>query len=179
MIDAGNGIRHVPALRPHGHVLKQASLAFLALIIPLSAALYALSIPHGPWLAVLIGQCVVTVVFVAGIIAARRAGIWVDRTTVTERGFFGRSHTFARSDITGVIMLELYLSDALETRPHLFVTGAEGGLLLRMRGQFWSRTAMETFIDLLGAPIDRVAEPITLRELRLARPELLYWFERR
>jgi hypothetical protein len=179
VIVAGNGTRHVHALRPYGDLLKQASIAFVALVTPLFGALYWLTIPNGAWLAVLIAQLVVTIIFVSGLVAALRTVIWVDRTAVTERGFFGRYNTFARGDVAGAVMLELYRSSDLDSQPHLFLTDANGCLLLRMRGQFWPRAAMETVADMLGVPIDRVPEPMTLRELSRLRPELLYWFERR
>jgi hypothetical protein len=175
----GDGAMHVHALRPHGHLLKQASFAFLALVTPLCAALYWLSIPSGPWLAVLIAQGLATVVFGWGVIASVRAVIWVDRTAVTERGFFGRVHSFSTSEVASVVMLDLYQSGALDTDPQLFLVDADGCLLLRMRGQFWSHASMETLADVLGKRVVRVPEPVTLRELNRARPQLLYWFERR
>jgi hypothetical protein len=175
----GDGAIHVHVLRPHGDLLKQASFAFVALVTPLFTALYWLSIPGGPWLAVLIAQGLVTVVFALGVVASLRAVIWVDRTAVTERGFFGRSNTYSASEVGSVVMLELYQSGALDTHPQLFLVDADGCLLLRMRGQFWSRASMEMLAESLGKPVNRVPEPMTLRDLNRARPELLYWFERR
>jgi hypothetical protein len=179
VIVAGKGTKHVHALRPQGHLLKQAGVAFLALVTPLFGALYWLAIPNGAWVAVLIAQFAVTILFVSGLVASLRAVIWVDRTAITERGFFGRINTFTRSEIAGLVMLELYRTGAVDSQPHLFLTDADGCLLVRMRGQFWSPAAMETLVEVLGLPIDRVPEPMTLRELSRARPELLYWFERR
>jgi hypothetical protein len=179
VIGTGDGTTHVHALRPHGHLLKQAGFAFLALVTPLSAALYWLTIPNGPWLAVLIAQGVATVAFGWGLIAWLRTEIWVDRKAVSERGFFGRSTTVPISEMTRVVMLELYESGTLDTHPQLFLVDTNGCVLVRMRGQLWSRAAMETVADTLGKPIERVPEPITLRELKITRPELLFWFERR
>jgi hypothetical protein len=179
VIGTGDGTTHVHALRPHGDLLKQASFAFLALVTPLSAALYWLTIPNGPWLAVLIAQGVATVAFGWGLIAWLRTEIWVDRKAVSERGFFGRSSTVPVSEIARVVMLELYQSGALDTHPQLFLVDASGCVLVRMRGQFWSRAAMETVADTLGKPVERVPQSVTLRDLNRARPELLHWFERR
>jgi hypothetical protein len=169
---------HVLAVRPHGHLFRQGNFAFLALITPLFAVLYWLTIPRSEWLAVLVAQVILTVAYVFGFIAALRARIWVEATAITERGFFGRTTRIETSRVAGIVLLDLYRSGALDTLPQLFVTDPNGCLLLRMRGQFWSPSAMVTVAELLGVPVERVPEPMTLRELNLERPELLYWFER-
>jgi hypothetical protein len=48
-----------------------------------------------------------------------------------------------------------------------------------MRGQFWTQEDMDSVADELGAPIVRVAEPLTLLDLNRWKPGLVYWFERR
>lgn len=176
-----DGVRHgrEHALRPHGHLFRQSTVAILAFFAPLFAVLYWLTIPHGVWMPVAIAQAVVILLFGLGAILMHRTGIWVDHSGVTERGFFGGLDSYPVGRIGSVVMLELYQNDALDTHPQLFVTGVDGRLLLRMRGQYYSRGAMETVVDQLGAPVVLVPEPMTLRELNRARPELLHWFERR
>jgi len=154
-------------------------LALLAFFAPTFAVLYWLTIPLGGWLPVALAQAGVTLVCVFGVVAAFRAVIRVDGTGISERGFFGTTARFPLGMVGSVVLLELYLSGALDTHPQLFVVGHDGKLLLRMRGQFWSRDDMDTVADELGAPIVRVPEPLTLNDLNRLRPELLYWFERR
>jgi hypothetical protein len=166
-------------LRPHGHLLRQTTLSILAFFAPVFAVLYWLTIPLGEWVPVAIAQAVVMVGAAVGIIGFFRTRIWVDETGITERGFFGRLGSFNREQVASVVLLELYQSGAIDTHPQLFVTGADGRLLVRMRGQFYSRGAMDFVADELGAPVVRVPEPMTLAELNRLRPELLYWFERR
>lgn len=170
---------HAYALRPHRDLLKQSTLALLAFFAPTFAVLYWLTIPSGQWMPVLLSQLGVTLVCGFGLVASYRAFVRVDGAGISERGFFGRHTTFPSASIGSVVLLELYLSGALDTLPQLFVTGHDGRLLLRMRGQFWSRDAMNTVADELGVPIVRVPEPLTLADLNRLRPELLYWFERR
>jgi hypothetical protein len=169
---------HVLALRPHGHLFRQGNIAFLALITPLFAALYWLTIPRGEWVPVLVVQVILTVTYVFGFIASLRAMIWVEPAAITERGFFGRTTRIETTQVAGIVMLDLYRSGALDTLPQLFVTDSNGCLLLRMRGQFWSPSAMATLTEALGVPVERVPRPMTLRELNRERPQLLYWFER-
>jgi hypothetical protein len=166
-------------LRPHGHLLRQTTLSILAFFAPVFAVLYWLTIPLGEWGPVVVAQSIVMIGAAVGIIAFLRTCIWVDDTGITERGFFGRLSSFSREQVASVVVLELYQSGAIDTHPQLFVTGTDGRLLVRMRGQFYSRDNMDTVADELGAPVVRVPDPMTLTELNRLRPELLYWFERR
>lgn len=175
------GVRRtqVHALRPHGHLYRQATIAVLAFCAPILAVLYWLTIPRGNWLPVLIGQLVIMLLATVSLIAAYRTVIWVDHTGVSERGFFGRITNVPAGRTASALMLDLYQSSALDTHPQLFVMGTDGRLLLRMRGQFWSTDDMETVVTQLTVPVERIAEPMTLGALNQLRPELLYWFERR
>ena len=166
-------------LRPHGHLLRQTTLSILAFFAPVFAVLYWLTIPLGEWGNVAVAQAIVMIGAAAGIISFLRTCIWVDDSGISERGFFGRLTSFSREQVGSVVVLELYQSGAIDTHPQLFVTDADGQLLVRMRGQFYSRGAMDTVADELGAPVVRVPDPMTLTELNRLRPELLYWFERR
>ena len=176
-----NGVRHARrhVLRPRGQLLRHSAVAGLALFAPIFSVLYWLTVPTGSWRPVAAAQVVLILVCVLGVVAYRRTGIWVDHSGITERGFFGRVDSFAAAEVGSILLLELYLGDALDTHAHLFVTGSDGRLLVRMRGQYYSRFAMDTVIEQLAAPVVRVEEPMTLQELNRARPELLYWFERR
>ncbi|QYF73685.1 hypothetical protein [Cryobacterium sp. PAMC25264] len=166
-------------LRPHGHLLRQTTLSIIAFFAPVFAVLYWLTIPIGEWLPVAAAQLAVMLTALVGIIGFLRTCIWVDDTGVSERGFFGRNTSFPSEQISSVVLLELYQSGTVDSQPQLFVTGQSGELLVRMRGQFYSRGAMDIVADELGVPIVRVPDPMTLSELNRLRPELLYWFERR
>jgi hypothetical protein len=167
------------ALRPHGHLIRQTTLSILAFFAPVFAVLYWLTIPLGQWHHVAVAQAVVMIAAALGIIGFLRTCIWVDETGITERGFFGKLDSFDRDQVASIVLLELYQSGAIDTHPQMFVTGSDGQLLVRMRGQFYSSGAMDIVIDELGAPVVRVPDPMTLTELNRLRPELLYWFERR
>jgi hypothetical protein len=167
------------ALRPHGRVLLQSGLSILALVAPVSAVLFWLTIPTGTWLPIAAVQLVLLCLCAVAAVGFSRTVIHVDGGGISERGFLGRVGNFSTAEIGSVVLLDLYQSGAVDTHPQLFVTGTDGRLLVRMRGQFYSRGAMETVVDQLAAPVVRVPEPMTLRELNRMRPELLYWFERR
>ena len=166
-------------LKPHGHLMRQTILSIVAFFAPVFAVLYWLTIPSGTWLPVLWGQLVVVLLVSIGFVGYFRTRIWVDETGTSERGFLGRLNNFPVDQVESIVVLELYQTGALDTQPQLFVTGADGRLLVRMRGQFYSRGAMDTVMDELAVPIVHVPDPMTLAELNRLRPGLLYWFERR
>ena len=174
------GLRmHAHALRPHGRLLLQAGLSLLALVAPISAVLFWLSIPNGTWQPVAAAQVVLLSICALAYLAYTRTIIRVDADGISERGFLGMVTNFSTDEIGTVVRLDLYQSGALDTQPQLFVTGTDGRLLVRMRGQYYSRGAMDTVVDQLGVPVVQVPEPMTLKDLNRVRPELLYWFERR
>lgn len=170
---------HSHALRPHGRLIVQSGLSILALVAPISAVLFWLTIPTGAWQPVLVAQLVMVACCALAYLSYTRTVIRVDADGISERGFLGRVTNFSTEEIGSVVLLDLYQSGALDTHSQLFVTGADGRLLVRMRGQYYARGAMDTVVDQLDVPVVRVPEPMTLRDLNRARPELLYWFERR
>lgn len=179
MTRIGDSPEIVVSLRPHGHLFRQTAVAVFLLLTPVLAVIFWLTIPNGTWLAVVVVVLVLMLLFGLGMIAFYRTTIWVSRSHIAERGFFGRMTTIPVDAIDGIMMLDLYQSGTLDTHPQLFVTGVDGRVLLRMRGQYWSRDDMETVADILEVPIVHIPDPVTLRELNASRPELLYWFERR
>jgi hypothetical protein len=169
-------VHHV---RPHAHILRQITLAIAACLIPLFALLYWMTLSAAAWAQILVVTLVLPVALALAVVGHKQAFVEISEEGITERGFLGRTR-FVHADTVGsIIILELYRSGSLDTLPQLFVIDTNGRLLLRMRGQFWSRKAMEGIVDALDVPVVRVPEPLSLRDLNRLRPELLYWFERR
>lgn len=166
-------------LRPHTHLFSQGVVAVVAFMTPVFVVLYVLSVPSGPWRAVLATQVLATVVVVFASVAYFRVGIWVDRTGITEIGFFGRTQRLETSEIGSVFVAEVFEASGTETLPQLFVRDKEGRQVIRMRGQFWSREAMETVLATLDVPKLAQENTVSTREIRDEYPGLLYWFERR
>lgn len=179
MVKSGEMLVSVHQLRPHAHLLKQYTLAIAACLIPLFALLYWLALPPVAFAHVVVAQVLAFALWGLAYVSYTRISILISSSGVTERGFFGRTHVVPVSAIGSIITLELYRSGSLDTHPQLFVIDADGNLLLRMRGQFWSRKSMEKVVEALDVPVVRVPEPLSLRDLNRLRPELLYWFERR
>jgi hypothetical protein len=174
----GDGLR-VFTLRPRRTLGRSVGLPVMALVLPLLAAELWLVDPDGAW-PLVAGTAVVTaVLIIAAWIAYQRTQASISAYGVVERGFFGGTYTVAARDIAGVLRLQVYRGNSLDTSQELFVVSRGGKGVFRMRGRFWDTATMDRVAGILGAEETVRPEPVTLAELRQTDPKLLYWFERR
>lgn len=165
-------------LRPRRSLFWQALSGVLAFLVPISAVLYFLTVPNGPWILVIGLQLVVIAAFLGSYISYRHVGFWVGSSGIAERGFFGLSRYVPRGEIGSIVLVNTYRSGGQETVPQLFICDSYGSQLLRMRGQFWSMGSMNEVRDALDLPITVLSDDLTAAELLEDHPGLLYWFER-
>lgn len=166
-------------LRPRRTLARTIGLPLLALALPLLITLVWVMRPLGPAAvaaSVLIATTLGTLALVAWV-RYQRTEATVSPHGIVERGFLGRMHSVARRDIAGVLRVDTYRGDTLETARQLFVVDHDGRCVFRMRGTFWDDASMDLVAEILG--VDEVvrSEPVTLAELRATDPKLLYWFE--
>ncbi len=166
-------------LRPHPYLLRRGTAAVLAFFVPAFGVVYFLTVPHGPWVVVLVAQLLVSAAFSYSVFAYARLGVWVSATSISERGYFGITRTFAAEEIGSVLLLDTFHGGWAETVPQLFVTDKAGRQVIRLRGQFWSRDTMQAVATTLDTGVTELAHPISTGELHASYPGLLYWFERR
>jgi len=174
----GDGLR-VFTLRPRRTLGWSIGLPFIALVLPLLAAELWLVDPRGTWPVVAWTSVMIAVLIVAAWIAYQRTQASLSVYGIVERGFFGGTYTIAARDIAGVLRIQLYRSNSLDTSEELFVVSRTGRGVFRMRGRFWNTSTMDRVARILGTEETVRPEPVTLAELRKTNPELLYWFERR
>jgi hypothetical protein len=165
-------------LRPHGHLFRQGFIAVLAFTTPVFVVLYVLTIPDGPWAAVLTTNIIATAIAAAAAASYFRVAIWVDRTGISEIGFLGGKQRVPIEEIGSIVDVDLYDGASDRAIPQLFVVGKDGRQLVRMRGQFWSRASMDIVAETLGVPHESLDDSLSTSELRQDYPGLLYWFER-
>ena len=146
---------------------------------PVFIVLYFLTIPHGPWIAVVVTQAIASVVMLVASIRYWQTAIWVSPAGITERGYFGVRTHIPVGDIASIVLAETFDSSGHRTYPQLFVSGPDGRVLVRMRGQFWSRESLDTVVATLDVPKEKLGDTLSTSDLREERPGLLYWFERR
>lgn len=165
-------------LRPHRDLFTRGLTAIFALTTPVFAVLYWLTIPDGDWGYVLLAHVLVVVATILGVHAFFSATITLRADGVRERGFFGEVRFVRPADVGSILLVRLYDGSTLDTLPQLFITGHDGRVLIRMRGQFWSSEDMDRVADQLDVPVTRPEDFMTMTQLRRRSPELLYWFER-
>ena len=166
-------------LRPHTYLLRRGVATALAFFVPAFGVLYFLTVPSGPWVAVLVTQILVAVALGYCVFAYARLGIWVEPTSITERGFAGLKKTLSANTIGSLVIVNTFRGGWTETVPQLFVCDPAGKQVMRMRGQFWSRDAMATVASILSVKVTELSDPVSTAELHASYPGLLYWFERR
>ena len=174
----GEGLR-VFTLRPRRSLARSIGLPIAALAIPvLAAEIWLLDSSEALPVMAATAAVVLSVVFVAWV-GYRRANASISRYGIVERGFFGGVSTVAARDVAGVLRVQLYRTNSLDTTQELFVVERTGRGAFRMRGRFWDEPTMNQVAEVLGVEETVGSEPMTLAELREANPRLLYWFERR
>lgn len=161
----------------HLHTYRGIGYSCLALFAPILAVMYWLTIPQGTWPVVLLAQTVLLALTGLVLAAAARRTLCVGETGLSRTGPFGRTVTYSVGLIDRVLLVEMYRLDETDTEPYLVVVDHDGHALLRMRSQIYSRDAMNTVIEELGAPVERIPQPVTLADLNRRRPHLLAWFE--
>ena len=174
----GDGLR-VFTLRPRRTLGWSIGLPFVALVLPVLAAELWLLDPSGAWPVVAWTSALIAVLIIAAWVAYQRTQASISTYGIVERGFFGGTYTVAARDIAGVLRVQLYRSNSLDTSQELFVVSRNGRGVFRMRGRFWNTSTMDRVARILGTEETVRTEPVTLAELRQTDPELLYWFERR
>ncbi|WP_309615236.1 hypothetical protein [Salinibacterium sp.] len=166
-------------LRPHSHLFGRGLTACLVFMTPVFLVLYFLTVPVGPWRAVLVAQIVATLIIGFASFRLLAAAIWVDPTGIAERGFFRSKKYIPLSAIGSIVMADRFEPSRPAGVPQLYVCDHDGKQLIRMRGQFWSRASMEIVAATLDVPFVPVEDALSTREINEEFPGLGYWFERR
>jgi uncharacterized membrane protein len=165
-------------LRPLKSLFWQTLGGTLAFLLPLSAVLYFLTVPDGPWPLVLVLQSAIVATFLASYVSYRNLGFWVSTRGIAERGFFGGTKHYRVDEIDTIVLVHTFNGINTDALPQLFLCDTDGKQLLRMRGQFWSLESMETVGDTLDIPLTSITDEVSKAELLASYPGLLYWFER-
>lgn len=174
----GDGLR-VTTLRPRRTLGWSIGLPVVALVLPLLAVELWLLDPEGGWPVVASTAVATAALIAAAWVSYQRTQAEVSGYGIVERGFFGGTYTVPARDIAGVLRIQLYRGNSLDTSQELFVVNREGRGVFRMRGRFWDTATMDRVAEILGIEETVRPEPVTLAELRRTDPKLLYWFERR
>ncbi|KQX05633.1 MULTISPECIES: hypothetical protein [unclassified Leifsonia] len=174
----GSDVR-TPTFRPRSPLFGQLAIATVVLTVPVFAALYWISVPVGVWPAVLALQVLVMLIIGVGVIASRSVYVQLHEWGVEDHWPFGFTSNVRSSDVDTILLIDLYTGNGMETVPQLFALDGRDRLVLRMRGQLWTRSAIQQVAARLGAPVVHAPVPMTLTDFTRIEPQLLAWFERR
>lgn len=162
-------------VRPRRYLYTQGTLTVIALLLPVFAVLFWLTIPPGTWPVVLLAALATIAVFARLVMIYRRAAVIASPSGVHESGFFGPRRRIERAEIGSLLYCSLYRGATLDTEEHLYVLGTSGRVLLRMRGRYWSADGIRRVVEALGLPTTGTSEPLTREEFARAHPGLRMW----
>src|SRR3954469_14142701 len=157
---------------------RTTSIAVGAAILPPFVALYWLTVPSGTWLTVFVIHKVALLALAAAAIRLRYVVIKVDSRGIRERGYFGRLLVTPPEEVDSILILTVLSPSSANSHLQLFVLDRSGRTRLRMPGQFWSDEAIRGVELAVDVPVQRIAEPLTRRELRMLHGAQLHWHER-
>lgn len=164
-------------IKPERATYWRSLAALLAIMVPVLVLLYVLTIPDGPWYAVLATQVIASVIWTILSFAFFAVEVRLDENSLVERRFVSGRHVISRDRVHTVLRLTGAESDAVAA--HLFVCDADGNRLLRLRGYYWSTESMDALTKALDVPVEIIDESYSIGDLREGRPQLPYWYEGR
>lgn len=170
--------RDIVAVRPGRGFLRNGLIAIAIASTLVFGVLYWLTAPTNGWPGLLVAHAALW--FAVGVLAlaylSARIGIADDGLRV--RGCFHPVRLIPRDAIESIRVIDVFRSITIDYLPHAYVCGPNGRVLLRLRGEFWSRADMEALATALHMPLTVVAEPVALAELRADYDSLVPWWQR-
>ena len=154
-------------------------LSYVLLSIPLFGVLYFRGIPNGTWPIALGAHLLTVVLAAAAYLRFRSLFIGVSLTAVHERGLLGRVTAVPLARVHRAIIVSTYRSSSTETTQQLMLCDADNRRLVRMRGVFWTESAMLAVARASGVPLEETTDPLTARAFFEEYPGSAYWFENR
>lgn len=170
---------YVVRVNPRSSLLRTGVQSYILLSLPLFGALYFLGAPRGTWPIALVVHAVTLVGVVAAYRVYRRTFIGVTSTEVHERGALGGVKVTPLNRIETAILVSTYRSSSTDTTEQLILVDSLRQRLVRMRGAFWSTSAMRAVVAATQAPLEESTEPVTTRVFFEEYPGSAYWFENR
>lgn len=166
-------------VRPRRRLLRDGLLAIGLVLIALGAPLLLFAVPNGTLPVVLIAVGIVAVLCIVGVLDFARAGISIGGGELVKRAFLSPPFRVPLERIDTVHVVEVYPSGTTRAVPQLLALSADGERLFRMRGQFWTRVAIDQVAFATKAAVIRSDEPLTTAEFHEEWPQAAYWYENR
>jgi len=166
-------------VRPRRRLLRDGLLAIGLVLIALAAPLLLFALPNGTLPAVLAAVGIIVVLCVIGVLDFARAAITIRAGELEKRAFLTPPFRVPLDRIDTVHVVEVYPSGTTRAVPQLLALSVDGERLFRMRGQFWTRVAIDQVAVASRAAVIRSDEPLTTAEFHAEWPQAAYWYENR
>ncbi|HXD61385.1 MAG TPA: hypothetical protein VN619_05630 [Lacisediminihabitans sp.] len=179
MVRTADAPKFLVRVHPRHSLVRNGALSYVLLSLPLFGALYFLGAPRGTWPIALAAHLASILVVSIGYVIYRRIYIGVTPTEIHERGVLGRATITPLSEVTQAILVSTYRSSSTEMTQQLLLCDSNDRRLVRMRGIFWTESAMRAVAAVSGAPLDEDPNPMTSAAFFAHYPGTAYWFENR
>ncbi|WP_349899613.1 hypothetical protein [Parafrigoribacterium soli] len=179
MVRTAEAPKYLVRVSPRHSLVRNGALSYVLLSLPLFGALYFLGAPRGTWPIALAVHLATILLVSAGYLAYLRTFIGVTNTEIHERSMFGSATVVPLSSVSHAVLVFTYRSSSTETTQQLLLCDENDRRLVRMRGIFWTESAMRAVAAVSGAPLEEDPHPMTSDTLFSQYPGTAYWFENR
>lgn len=166
-------------IRPRRSLLSTALVSIVFAMLPVFGVLYWFAFQHDAWPLVFAVHLAVVLAALALLVRQLTVRTAVTDTELMGSGIFSRLERVPLDRIAEVLVIETHVGQAPETVTQVLVRDAGGGVLFRLRGNFWHASDLDALISALPVPPTVVATPMSLAEFFRAYPGSAYWFENR
>lgn len=179
MVRTAQPQQYLVRVGPRRSLVRNGALSYILLSLPLFGALYFLGANRGTWQIALTVHLGTILLVSFGYLIYRRTYIGVTATEIHERAVLGGVTAIPLSRVHRAILISTYRSSSTETTQQLLLCDADDARLLRMRGIFWTESAMRAVAAVSGAPLEEDPNPMTSKAFFELHPGTAYWFENR
>lgn len=168
---------HLLLVRPKRSLLRYGFITFAVTTLPLFSVLYWYTAPAGTWWQMasihlaIAGLCMLTY--------WRQRSVFsrVVGDTLEGNGIFSPVARVPITEVSRVVLAEVYPSHSLDTMTQLVVIDDAGNCRFRMRGQYWHHSDLMAVAKATDAQVVVDPSPLTAKEFFAKYPGSRYWFE--
>jgi hypothetical protein len=164
-----------PLWRPFARSVTWSTVAAVA---PVLLALGVLTV--GTPLFAIVAACAVGTVLLAVLIGVRVRSVFLELhpDRIREGFYVGGSRTTPRSEITAVLIADVFTGSTLGSARQVLVLDAAGRTRVRVHARYWEAGTVDAIAAAFPARVARVPGPVSRREFRRAYAPHLSWPER-
>ncbi len=169
----------VTVVRPRRSLHSAGLLSFFFVSVVLFGVLYWLAAENGTIAPIVVAHGVFVGICAFIYVRYQRLSFIIRGDQIIERHMFRLHSTISIDDISQVVIAKTYQTQSVETVRQLLALDSDGKRLFRMRGQFWTKAAVEEIALACRARVVRLQTPMSQQEFFEEFPTARYWFQSR